>query len=225
MACICASLAQPIVAQAEAQPVTSGVVPLAQITPADDGRTVTVQGTVVGAANFSTGFRFYLNDTTAQVVVLVWDDDWDHVRDNYHLNVGSVVSVTGIVDVYFGQIEVVPRHGSDVHVMKWARYDWRKYDLGALTGNDHNAIVRVEGRIVDIQPFSLGAILLVADATGTQVVTLYDVVASRIPQQEKLRIGQQVSIVGRVRARRRIGIDIVPALPQDVFVAAVAQSH
>ena len=159
----------------------------------------------------------------AQVVVLVWDDVWDHVRDSYHLNVGAVMSVTGVVNVYNGQIEVVPDRGSDVQVVKWARRDWRKYDLGALTGNDHNAIVWVEGRITDIQPFALGTTLRVADATGTQVVTLYDVVARRIPQQEKLRLGQQVSIVGRVHARRQVGIDIVPALPQDVYVLAQDQ--
>jgi hypothetical protein len=33
-----------------------------------------------------------------------------------------------------------------------------------------------------------------------------------------LWIGQQVSIVGRVKARRRMGIEIVPALPHDVFI-------
>lgn len=219
MAWMCVGLVNPA-------PVKAGlstVVPLAQVTPADSGRTVIVQGTVVGAANFSSGFRFYLNDATAQVVVLVWDDVWDHVRDNYHLNVGAVMSVTGVVNVYNGQIEVVPDRGSDVQVVKWARRDWRKYDLGALTGNDHNAIVWVEGRITDIQPFALGTTLRVADATGTQVVTLYDVVARRIPQQEKLRLGQQVSIVGRVHARRQVGIDIVPALPQDVYVLAQDQ--
>jgi RecJ-like exonuclease len=219
MVLICVGLVHPAPAQAG----TSGIVPLAQITPAERGRTVTVQGTVVGVANFSSGFRFYLNDSTAQVVVLVWDDDWDHVRDNYHLNVGAVMSVTGVVDVYYGQIEVIPERGKDVHVVKWAQHDWRKYDLGALSGNDHNSIAWVEGRIADIQPFALGATLLVVDATGAQVVTLYDVVARRIPQQEKLRIGQHVSIVGRVRARRRIGIDIVPALPQDVYVPAQDQ--
>jgi len=225
MAYTCTSLIQPSYAQAGAQQGTQGVIPLAQISPADEGKTVTVQGAVVGVANFSAGFRFYLNDTTAQVVVVVWDDDWDHVHDNYRMNVGSVVSVTGVVDVYFGQIEVVPARGGNVQVMKSVRHDWRKYDLGALTSNDHNAIVRVEGRITDIQPFAQGATMRVADATGSQLVTLYDVVARRIPQQEKLHIGQQVSIVGRLRARRRIGIDIVPALPQDVYVVAMSQSR
>lgn len=216
LACVGAILARPACAYAE----SSGIVPLARITQADDGKTVTVQGSVVGVANFSAGFRFYLNDTTAQVVVLVWDDDWDHVRDNYHLNVGAVLSVTGVVDVYYGQIEIVPRRGRDVQVVKWAARNWRKYDLGILSGNDHNAVVWVEGRIVEITPFSLGAKMLVSDATGTQSVTLYDVVARRIPQKDKLRVGQSVSIVGRVRARRGFGIEIVPALPQDVYVLA-----
>ncbi len=212
--CVAANLAQGAVARAE----TTGVTPLAQISAADEGRRVTVQGTVVGDDNFSAGFRLYINDSTAQVTLLVWMEDWDHVRDNYHINVGAVVSATGTVDVYNGRIEVVPQNGTDVQVVKWARRNWRRYDLGAITGNDHNAVVWVEGKVMDIQPFSRGTTLLVADGTGAQRVTLFDVVARRIPQQEKLWIGQSVSIVGRVRAKRRVGVEIVVALPHDVFV-------
>src|SRR6266542_5497256 len=112
------------------------ITPLAQITPADQGKRVTVQGTVVGTENFSAGFKLTINDATAQVVLLVWADDWDHMRDSYHVNVGAVVSATGKVDVYRNAIEIIPERGRDVQVVKWARRDGRKYDLGALTGND-----------------------------------------------------------------------------------------
>src|SRR5438128_43154 len=82
-------------------PLTAlAVTPLAQITPADEGKQVTVQATVVGTENFSNGFKLYINDTTAQVILLIWADDWDYVDNNYHLNVGAVVSTTGKVDVY-----------------------------------------------------------------------------------------------------------------------------
>lgn len=211
-----ASLAQPASVNAE----SSGVVPLAQVTRLDDGKTVTVKGNIVGVSSFSAGFRFYSNDATAQVTVMIWDDDWDHVYDNYHLSVGAVLSLTGVVDVYNGQIEIVPKRGRDVQVLKWAARNWRKYDLGMMSGNDHNAVVWVEGRIAEIYPFSMGAKMLVTDATGTQTVTLYDVVARRIPQRDKLRVGETVSVVGRVRARRGSGIEIVPFLPQDIYVLA-----
>ena len=212
------SFIHPGAARAEAPPV----VPLEVITPADEGKTVTVEGAVVGTENFSAGFRLHLNDSTAQVVVLIWESDWDHIYDTYHINVGAVVRVTGRVDVYRGKIEIVPNWGSDVKVVKWAKRNWRKYQLGGMNGNDHNAVVWVEGRIGDITPAKDGAYLLVVDDTGAQRVHLYDVVASRIPGQDRLCIGQQVSIVGRVRARRRVGIEIVPALPHDVFVSAEA---
>jgi RecJ-like exonuclease len=179
---------------------------------------VTVQATVVGVANFSKGFKFTLSDGTAQVVLLLWDNDWDHVRDNYHLNTGAVVRATGVVDVYNNQLEVIPDRGADVQVLKWARREARPYDLGALNGNDHNAVVQVQGTIADIQPFADGAMMLITDRTGAQRVRLYDVVARRIPQRTKLWVGQQVSVVGRVWARRRAGIEIIVALPQDVFV-------
>lgn len=196
------------------------VVPLGDISPADEGKTLTVEGEVVGTENFASGFRLHVNDGTAQVVVLIWADDWDHIYNSYHINVGAVVRVTGKVDVYRGQIEIVPGRGSDVKVVRWARRNWRRYALGGMNGNDHNAVVWVEGWVADITPAADGAYLLIYDETGAQKVHLYDVVARRIPRQEQLWIGQRVSIVGRVRARRRIGIEIVPALPHDVYIAA-----
>jgi DNA/RNA endonuclease YhcR with UshA esterase domain len=207
----------PGVTRAEAPPVT----PLAQITTHDSGRTVTIEGTVVGTENFSDGFKLHVNDTTAQVVVLIWESDWDHIYDSYHINVGAVVRVTGEVDVYRNQIEIVPNWGSDVKVVKWAKRNWRKYVLGALTGNDHNAVVWVEGKVADVTPSKdgNGVYLLIVNETGAQRVRLYPVVATRVPHREQLWVGQNVSIVGRVKARRRYGLEIVPALPHDVYVA------
>jgi DNA/RNA endonuclease YhcR with UshA esterase domain len=194
---------------------------MGQLTAADEGKQVTVQGTVVGTENFSVGFKLHVNDTTAQLVVTVWDDDWDYVYDSYRINIGAVVRVTGKVNVYRGQLEIMPDWGRQVEVIKPARRDEivkAKSDLGRLTGNDHNALVWVEGVIADIQPFDSGAMLLLQDDTGAQKVRLYDVVAQRIPRKELLWKGQRVSVTGRVRARRRAGIEIVVALPHDVYV-------
>jgi aspartyl/asparaginyl-tRNA synthetase len=199
------------------------VTPLAQITAADEGKQVTVQAIVVGTENFSDGFKLTINDATAQAILLIWADDWDYVDNNYRLNVGAVVSTTGKVDVYRNQIEIVPDRGRDVQVIKWAKRDWRKYDLGAINGNDHNAVVWVEGTIADIQSSADSTCLLVRDATGVQKVRLYDVVAGRVPHREKLRAGQSVSVVGRVRAKRRVGVEIVVALPQDVYIPVSAK--
>ncbi len=222
LSCLAALLVMPLslssAKAAGAEPPPS--VPLGEISPADEGKTLTIEGAVVGAENFSSGFKLHVNDGTGQVIVLIWESDWDYIYDSYHINVGAVVRVTGKVDVYRGQIEIVPKWGSDVKVVKWARRNWRKYALGSMNGNDHNAVVWVEGWIADITPAQDGAYLLIYDDTGAQKVHVYDVVARRIPRQEQLWVGQRVSIVGRVRARRRVGIEIVPALPHDVYVAA-----
>lgn len=211
-------LSLPTATAAAAQPPP--IVPLGDISPTDEGKTLTVEGEVVGAENFASGFKLHVNDGTAQVVALIWANDWDHIYGSYHINVGAVVRVTGKVDVYRGRIEIVPKWGSDVKVVKWAKRNWRKYALGGMSGNDHNAVVWVEGRVADITPAADGAYLLIYDETGAQKVHLYDVVARRIPRQEQLWVGQRVSIVGRVRARSRVGIEIVPALPHDVYIAA-----
>jgi RecJ-like exonuclease len=207
-----------IASPARAVPPVVKVTPLGQLTIADQGKWVTVQGTVLETANFSAGFKLRVSDETGQSTVTIWADDWDHVRDNYHVNVGAVLRVSGEVNVYRQELEIVPRWGSDVEVVKWARRAWRKYELGRLNGNDHNAVVWVEGQVADIQPFADGAYLLIEDGTGAQKVKLYDVVARRIPQQKLLWVGQRVSVVGRVRAKRRLGLEIVVMLPHDVYV-------
>lgn len=209
-----AGLALPAPVQAAA-PV---VVPLGQIAIADQGKTVTVQASVVAAQNFSSGFKLDINDGTGQLTLLVWADDYDHIYNSYRLNVGALVKATGKVNVYNGAIEIVPSRGGDVQVVQPAQPNWRKYDLGAITGNDHNAVVQVEGDIADITPSGDGAYLLLADNTGAQKVKIYDVVARRIPSQSRLAIGQHISLVGRVKARRKTGVEIVVALPHDIRV-------
>ena len=204
---------------------TETVTPIGRITPADEGRAVTVQGEVVSADSFSAGFKLAVNDGTGQLTALIWADDYDRIYNRFRLNVGAVVKVTGKVDVYAGALEIVPGSGRDVEVVRFARRNQRKYELGALTGNDHNAVVWVEGVVSDITPAEGGAYMLISDGTGAQKVKLYTVVASRIPNGSQLWVGQQVSVVGRVKARRRTGIEIVPALPHDVYIAGAADGQ
>ncbi|MCL5997930.1 MAG: OB-fold nucleic acid binding domain-containing protein [Chloroflexi bacterium] len=213
-------VASAVVPVRAAAPVVTAI---GQITTADEGKQVTVQGTVAETGNFSAGFKLSVRDTTGQITATVWADDWDHVYNSFHLNTGAMIRVTGKVNVYQSQLEIVPDRGADVEVVTWARRDWRKYELGRMNGNDHNAVVWVEGTVADIQPFADGTYLLLWDDTGAQRVKLYDVVARRIPQQELLWVGQRVSVVGRVRAKRRVGLEIVVALPHDVYVLGSEQ--
>ena len=91
--------------------------PLGQITPADKGKLVAVRAKITAVIHFSKGMKYRLDDGTGKVILLLWQEVLDQVPDHAKLVKGAQVSAAGIVDVYEGDIEVIPKWGSDVHVI------------------------------------------------------------------------------------------------------------
>lgn len=215
-------------ANAAATPV---VTPIARVSAADTGKTLTVQGVVISTQNFSRGFRYELADPAAQITLLVNEDDYDSIRSRDQLNVGAVVQVTGKIRAVSNTLQIVPGRGRHVSVISVATNPWRKYDLGAMNGNDHNAMVWVQGTILDVgpyvnikaTPYQYGTQLLVADGTGVQRVMLRDVVARHVTQRGKLVVGQPVSVIGKVYATSKVGIEIRAIVPSDVVAGVQPQ--
>jgi DNA/RNA endonuclease YhcR with UshA esterase domain len=98
---------------------TRGVIftPMSQLTPGDKGEFVSVRGKIVAVIPFSKGVKYQLNDTTGQVVLLLWQDVFDQLPDAAGLARNAQVSVTGTIDVFDGEIEVIPKSAADVQVM------------------------------------------------------------------------------------------------------------
>jgi DNA/RNA endonuclease YhcR with UshA esterase domain len=87
------------------------------ITPEDVNALVVTQGTIEDAADFSKGMRYTLSDPSGTIVLLVWDDAIDPQQRKELLVVGAVISVTGKIDQYNGQLEIAPRNPQDVSVL------------------------------------------------------------------------------------------------------------
>ncbi len=176
------------------------------------GTTALVQGTVTEATNFSAGFKLTLNDGTGAVAVTLFENTFDALAlaDANKVNVGATLRVSGKVDEYKGALEIVP---GNVSVIESKPREVKKYDLSAITGNDHNAVVQLEGEVKDLTPFENGVDVLVTDANGAQMVRLWNVVMKRV----KVKLGDQVVVIGRVRATKK-GITIDVAMPSDVQI-------
>lgn len=209
--------AQDVAVVRPAPAQSDDIVALNAIGPADKGKRATVEGVVVGAASFSAGFKFTLNDGTGQIVLVLFDREYDAVAGREALNVGAKVRARGVIDTYGKDVEIAPA-AKDVAVTPGAAPDVRAYKLGAITGNDHNAVARVQGEIALVEPFDSGVRVLVKDDTGAQRVVLYGNVLKRLPKTVTLTVGTTLGVVGRVRAARATGIRIEPALPVDVTV-------
>jgi DNA/RNA endonuclease YhcR with UshA esterase domain len=187
---------------------------IGKITGADKDKLVVIGGTVTEASNFSAGFKLALSDGTGQVDVVLFENTFDGLAKPEQVNVGATLTVTGRVDEFGGALEVIPSSPGRVVVASPPKREVKAYKLGAITGNDHNALVRVEGDVAALTPFENGVDVLLKDDSGAQQMRLWNVVAQRAP----LKVGDTVSVVGRVRAAKNKGITIDVAMPSDVIV-------
>jgi DNA/RNA endonuclease YhcR with UshA esterase domain len=104
-----------ILAAAQAPEVT--VTAIGQITAADVGQQRTVEGTVVATVSFSAGMKFTLDDGTGRIILLLWSNVYETVPDKDRLGDGAWVRVSGKIDEYRGELEIIPTLGVDVVVL------------------------------------------------------------------------------------------------------------
>ncbi|MCS7056989.1 MAG: OB-fold nucleic acid binding domain-containing protein [Thermoflexales bacterium] len=180
----------------------------------DVGKTVTVQGVVDEASNFSAGFKLGLRDDTGRITVTIFERVFDALSKPEQINVGATLRVTGEVNAFRGALEITPGSAQRIHVVAPPVRDVKQYALSEISGNDQNAIVRVIAEVVRVQPFDKGIEVLIRDETSAQRLRLYQVVARRV----KLKPGDMIEVIGRVKASKSRGVAIEVALPGDVQV-------
>lgn len=87
---------------------TLAVTPLGQVTAANEGQVLTVEGTLGEVETFSSGRRGPLRDDTGEILLLLWQNVVDAYPDVDRLAAGVRVRITGEVAVYQGTLEIVP---------------------------------------------------------------------------------------------------------------------
>jgi DNA/RNA endonuclease YhcR with UshA esterase domain len=181
------------------------------------GARVTVSGQVFEASAFKAGFKLGLDDGSGRARLTIFEKTYDRLPDAGLLVVGGLVTVTGTLSEYEGEREVIVeslRVGEPGALPQLVR----DYALGKLSGNDHNAMVRVRGEIVEIKPVEFGLDVYLKDESGVGRVRLGAVLAERVKKKTPLAAGRRIEVTGRVRAARATGVRIEPALPGDVRV-------
>ncbi|MFN3763089.1 MAG: OB-fold nucleic acid binding domain-containing protein, partial [Anaerolineae bacterium] len=180
------------------------------------GARVTVEGTVTGAESFQNGFRLTLDDGTGQVLLLLWLRVYDELTDPSGLREGARLRVTGELEEYQGQREVVPDRGADVAIIQAAEPPPRR-EIATITAADTGARVTVEGTVTRSEPFSQGYRVWVDDGSGEILVLLWSNISERVAGRERLAPGAQVQVTGVVDEYRGT-LELVPPLPGDVTV-------
>lgn len=81
---------------------------IGDLTAADVGRIATLRGVLGEPETFSRGVKFPLDDGTGQIVLLLWQEVYDALPGGL-LAAGTEVMVTGEIEEYRGELEIVPR--------------------------------------------------------------------------------------------------------------------
>jgi len=204
-----------------AQAATIEITPISAIAEPLLDSYVTIKGTVLEAGNFSKGFRFVVADDTGRIDVTYFESVFDTLSKPELVRVGAVAQITGRVDEYEGKFSIIPNRGKETLVFSNTVRTVDHRELGGLNNGDHGAIILVEGEVHSVEKFDNGVDVLIFDATGTQKVRLYNVVAARI-KKDVLVTGSKVSVTGKVKATRKFGLRIDVALPSDVVVITSA---
>jgi DNA/RNA endonuclease YhcR with UshA esterase domain len=188
------------------------------ITAGNTGDEVTVEGDVIGTANFSQGFKFTLDDGTGQIVLLMWHNVYDNCWDAPEINLGARVRATGQVGEYEGELQIEPSFGGDVKAVEGAQAWATPRDIGSLSGGDDGLRVMIEGRVIRVEGGSAWVKVFVGDDTGEVVVFVWRTVLDRIADNSGLGVeGTRVRVVGTLELYRS-NLQVAPALPSDVVV-------
>jgi len=82
--------------------------PIGALTAGDVGRSVMLQGTLGPPEPFSAGVKYHLSDQSGTIILLLWSEVYDSMPDPERLTPGTAVEVTGEIDQYRGDLEIIP---------------------------------------------------------------------------------------------------------------------
>ncbi len=186
--------------------------------PARMDEEVTVIGKVVATSSLSQGYKFTLDDGSGQVMLLMWHNVYDDCYAAPQINIGAEVRATGKVGEYQGELQVVPRFGSQVKVQRAGGAFAPQVAISTV--RDYmGQVVQVTGEIGNVSGTSSAVTLSVFDETGAAPIFIWRTTLDRIPKANPAlgTVGTRVRVVGVVQEYRG-NLQIAPTLPYDVEV-------
>lgn len=197
------------------------------------GQQVTLEGTIVRESHYSVGYRLWVSNPQGMAILNIHDEDYPYIGNLAGLGNGAQIRVTGKVwKPYRDLYQVVPKSANDITVLFPAvnfASRARHYDLGGLNGNDHAAMMVVQGEVIDVHscvvygidprvdldPADPAVCVTVRDSTGAQFLAL-PIVASLQVNKLIYKIGSHIRAYGQLRGKPKQGIQIYIALPADI---------
>ncbi len=186
------------------------------ITAADVGATFTIaQAGIAEKSYFSKGVRYTLTDPSGSIILLVWQNVLEEIPDRYDLAPGNRVRVTGEIDQYQGELEIVPQDGADVIVVtRGERPPVEERAANAITPSDEGRVFVVEGKVARVESKKWLKLWL-SDGTGELLIYVPERAVEYLPAG--LGTGVRVRVTGEVDIYQG-QIEIIPLAGADVEV-------
>jgi DNA/RNA endonuclease YhcR with UshA esterase domain len=179
------------------------------------GRETTIRGQIVEAAQFASGVKSYVDDGSGPVAVWMPQPVYQSLDDGTGWRVGSLVRVTGRVDRYEDEIEVVLRSALDVAIVDaGAPLVGTIVPLGDLASRV-GEWATVEAEVVAAEPFSKGVRFVLGDGSARITLLLWQNVYDVVPDRDQLVVGAIVRAMGKVQEYRG-ELELAPGLGIDV---------
>jgi DNA/RNA endonuclease YhcR with UshA esterase domain len=204
--------ARPVATSTPAPEVRS----IGAITADDVGTTLTVaRAGIADIDHFSKGIRYTLTDSSGSIILLVWQDVLETVDVRFDLFPGSQVQVTGRIDQYLGDLEIVPRGNSDLALLaRGGRAPLEERAIGTISPSDEGRVFAIEGTISRLEGDSWLRMWL-KDGTGEMLVFLPTRVVPYLPAG--LGPGMRVRVTGEVDIYQGV-LEVIPLAGADVEV-------
>jgi DNA/RNA endonuclease YhcR with UshA esterase domain len=175
-----------------AAPVAAQPKPIGSITPDDVKSLIVTRGTIEKAASFSSGSRYDFSDPSGMIILLVWNSDVDPQQQQEVFKVGALLSVTGEIDEFNGQLEIVPRSLEDVAVIATAAAPEPTATAAPEATPTPGATPEATSTA---EPTTTPAVTSTPEATEVPTVSANVVPLSSITQDS---VGQTVTVRGKV---------------------------
>ncbi len=207
----------PLVAEPEVEDETEPAEPtmesrpLGDLSEADEGARVQIEGRVVAMESFSGGMKAIVDDGTAQIILLLWDSVYGELPDPTALDTGAEIVVSGEVQVYEGELEVAPARPAEVEIVQAApEIPW--VSIEELTESDAGRVVRLRGVLGEPEGFSAGVKVPLDDGAGAITVLLWSNIAVEVTPAPAA--GLAVEVIGTVELYEG-ELELIPRSPID----------
>jgi DNA/RNA endonuclease YhcR with UshA esterase domain len=172
---------------------------------------VQVQGKIVALEGIKGGLKATLDDGTAQVPILLWENLYMKLPKPSALDIGARTTISGILEIYEEALEIVPEAYTDIKIEEPAPPPpW--LEVREISTRDVGQVVRLRGVLGQPEGFSAGVKFPLDDGTGTVQVLLWaNIFESLSPSPEA---NMTVEVIGQVSVYQN-RIEIIPRSPVD----------